>query len=497
MRRPLRRGRGRLTVAAALQALLDAIAGVSVACAGDVMLDRFVAGTVERISPEAPVPVLKVAHREMMLGGAGNVVRNLVALGARTAFAGIVGEDAEGGEIAALLADLEPVRAELIVASGRPTTVKTRFVAGDQQLLRTDREVAAPVDPATADRLVAAVEAGLSGCRLLILSDYAKGALACGVTERLITLAEAAEVPVVVDPKGSDWRRYRGARLVTPNRREFAVALGRVPAVGEEEAAARALLADAGVAAILLTLGGDGMLLVPASGPAVRLPTEARQVFDVAGAGDTVVAVVAAGLAAGADAEDAARLANAAAGVVVGKVGTAVAETAEIARALVRQDAARLEDKVMPLTSALTEAGRWRRQGLRIGFTNGCFDLLHPGHVALLASARAACDRLVVGLNADASVARLKGPGRPVQPEAARALVLAALAGVDAVVVFAEDTPLPLIEALRPDVLVKGADYRKEDVIGAPFVESYGGRVLLAPIVGGYSTSATLARLGS
>ena len=484
-------------MAATLPALLAAIPGVRVACAGDVMLDRFVAGTVERISPEAPVPVLKVAHRETMLGGAGNVVRNLVALGVRTTFAGIVGDDDAGGEVEALFGRLETVRADLIVASGRPTTIKTRFFAGDQQLLRTDREVTAPVDPPTAARLVAAVEAALADCRLLILSDYAKGALAVGVAEKLIAAAVVAEVPVVVDPKGSDWRRYRGARLVTPNRRELADALGRVPPAGGEEAAARALLAETGIAAILLTLGGDGMLLVPSSGPAVRLTTQAQQVFDVAGAGDTVVAAVGAGLAAGADAADAARLANAAAGVVVGKVGTAVAEPAEIARALIRSDAARLEDKVMPLASAVAEAGRRRRQGLRIGFTNGCFDLLHPGHVALLAGARAACDWLIVGVNADASVARLKGPGRPVQPEAARALVLAALAGVDAVVVFAEETPMPLIEALRPDVLIKGADYRKEDVIGAAFVEGYGGRVLLAPLVEGYSTSATLARFDS
>jgi D-beta-D-heptose 7-phosphate kinase/D-beta-D-heptose 1-phosphate adenosyltransferase len=477
--------------------IVASLARARVVCCGDVMLDRFVSGTVERISPEAPVPVLRIAGHDAMPGGAGNVVRNLAALGASAHLAAVVGVDAEGEELRALLGRLPRVTSRLLVDAGRPTTLKTRFLAGGQQILRTDDESTAELPPSVRDALFEAVEGALGDCDALVLSDYVKGTLAGGLAARLIAAARARALPVLVDPKGADYAPYAGCDVITPNRRELALAVGGLVAPGEEAAAARALIARLRCGAVVVTLGADGMLVVPADGDAVRLPARARAVFDVSGAGDTAVAALAAALASGIDLGLAAAIANAAAGIVVGKVGTAVAGADELARALRHEALAGGEGKVVSVEALGERLAGWRRRGLRVGFTNGCFDLVHPGHVAVLNEAKAACDRLIVGLNSDASVARLKGPGRPVQGEAARALVLASFAAVDAVVVFGEDTPLALIEAIRPDVLIKGADYRREDVVGADLVEGYGGRVLLAAIAPGYSTSGTIARLCS
>ncbi|MBI4966952.1 MAG: D-glycero-beta-D-manno-heptose-7-phosphate kinase [Rhodospirillales bacterium] len=467
-------------------------------CAGDLMLDRYVYGEVRRISPEAPIPVLAIDHETAMLGGAGNVVRNLAALGVGVAVAGVIGDDEAGQAVTNLLAREPGVRPLLGTDPARRTAIKTRFCAGPQQLLRADRETIAPLVPAEQDRLVGAVVAALAEASLLVLSDYGKGLLEAGVAKRLIEAARQAGRMVIVDPKGTDFSRYAGATLLTPNRRELAEAT-RMP-VGDDSqvvAAARALIADHGVQAVLVTRSQDGMTLVEAGGESRHLKAEARAVFDVSGAGDTVVAVLAGALAAGLALDDAARLANAAAGIVVGKVGTAVVHPDELVSALHHQDVWEAEAKLVSREQAAERIAAWRRQGLKIGFTNGCFDLLHPGHVSLLAQARAACDRLVVGLNSDASVSRLKGPSRPVQTEAARATVMASLRSVDLVVIFGEDTPLALIEALRPDVLVKGADYTVETVVGADRVQSWGGRVLLAELAQGHSTSATIARIHS
>ncbi|MCC7166212.1 MAG: D-glycero-beta-D-manno-heptose-7-phosphate kinase [Rhodospirillales bacterium] len=467
-------------------------------CAGDLMLDRYVYGEVRRISPEAPIPVLAIDHETAMLGGAGNVVRNLAALGVGVSVAGVIGDDEAGRAVTDLLAREPGVRPLLGTDPARRTAIKTRFCAGPQQLLRADRETIAPLAPAEQDRLVGAVAAALAEASVLVLSDYGKGLLEAGVAKRLIDAARQAGRMVIVDPKGTDFSRYAGATLLTPNRRELAEAT-RMP-VGDDSqvvAAARALIGDHGVQAVLVTRSQDGMTLVEASGEPRHLKAEARAVFDVSGAGDTVVAVLAGALAAGLALDDAARLANAAAGIVVGKVGTAVVHPDELVSALHHQDVWEAEAKLVSREQAAERIAAWRRQGLKIGFTNGCFDLLHPGHVSLLAQARAACDRLVVGLNSDASVSRLKGPSRPVQTEAARATVMASLRSVDLVVIFGEDTPLALIEALRPDVLVKGADYTVETVVGADRVQSWGGRVLLAELAQGHSTSATIARIHS
>ncbi len=464
--------------------------------AGDVMLDCFVEGAVERISPEAPIPVLAVRDETAMLGGAGNVLRNLVALGARTRFVAAVGDDATGREIGAQIAGLDRVDHDLVAEPGRVTAVKTRFMAGSQQILRADRETVAPLGATARARVIDAVAAGLETSSVLVLSDYGKGVLADGVAADLIALARDRGRPVLVDPKGRDYRRYRGAGLVTPNRKELAEASGmEIDGDAGIVGAARHLIEACGLDGVLATRSQDGMSLIVADGGVTHLPTEAREVFDVSGAGDTVIATLAAGLAVGAPLERAAALANAAAGIVVGKVGTAVTYAAELTAHLHHRDLMGAEAKLLPLEAALDRVEAWRRAGLRIGFTNGCFDLLHPGHVSLLGQARQACDRLVVGLNSDASVRRLKGPSRPVQTETARATVLGSLAGVDLVVVFEDDTPQALIEAIRPDLLVKGADYAEDQVVGADFVRSHGGEVMLARLAEGHSTTRTLARI--
>jgi len=477
-----------------LVALVEKLRHVRVLCVGDAMVDHFVRGRVERISPEAPVPVLHIENEETRLGGAGNVLRNLHGLGVETCFISVTGSDAAGRDLTRMVAELGTTEAHVLAERGRTTTVKTRFIAETQQLLRTDREQVAPLRDNLRGELMKLVNAALPDHRVVVVSDYAKGVLANGLAGEIIGAARAAGATVVVDPKGTDYGVYRGASVLKPNGRELAAAAGR-PLETEADlvAAARGLIAAFDFAALLVSRGKNGMVLVERDGAVHRLAAEAREVYDVSGAGDTVVAVLGAALAAGASLLEAAQLANTAAGIVVGKIGTAIVPANELQQALVDRDALE-HSKVAPVPLALDHVARWRRNGLKIGFTNGCFDLLHPGHVSLLKQARAACDRLVVALNSDASVQKLKGAGRPVQNEDARAAVLASLASVDLVVVFDEETPLSLIEAMRPDVLVKGADYRPDQVVGGAFVESYGGTILLAALLPGYSTTATIAR---
>ena len=485
-----------MTDRARLVPLVQALASARVAVAGDVMLDIYVGGTVERISPEAPIPVLRVERETAMPGGAGNVARNLAALGAFVRLAAAVGADDAGRRLGALMAAEARTTVELVADPARQTAIKTRYVGGNQQMLRADRETVGPLSADARKRLIAGVKTALADCAILVLSDYGKGALQDGIAALLIAAAKQAGRAVIVDPKGRDWSPYAGADVVKPNRRELAEAAG-VDVAGDATvvAAAGALIARHRLGAVLATLGPDGMILVRADGSTEHFRAEAREVFDVSGAGDTAVAVLAALLASGAALADAALVANVAAGIVVGHAGTAVVAGDELARALHRQDLKDAEAKVLTLAQALARVRAWRAAKLKIGFTNGCFDLLHPGHVSLLAQARGGCDKLIVGLNSDASVTRLKGTGRPVQPEAARSAVLASLAAVDAVVVFAEDTPMALIEAIRPDLLVKGADYTKDKVVGGALVEQWGGKVLLAEIAPGHSTSATIAKL--
>ncbi len=478
-----------------LTAQLEALVGRRVLCIGDIMCDRFVDGAVARISPEAPIPVLKTAHEWSIPGGAGNVARNVAALGGHCHCLGVIGDDESGRALRTMFDELTGIDANLAIDPSRPTTVKTRYIASGQQLLRADRESDGPIDGHLSEKLLAAAKDTLPQCDIVILSDYAKGVVTANIAAKIIGLANTHGKPVLVDPGRADYASYRGATLVTPNRAEFEQAVGRaVDGDMDVVAAGRALIDRFDLAALLVTRSHEGMSYVTRDDHFV-CPTQAREVFDVSGAGDTVVAVLAAAMASGIPMEDAVRLANAAAGIVVGKVGTATIGRAELETALRESDVLADETKVMSAEMAVETVRRWRRRRARIGFTNGCFDLLHPGHVALLQQARSHCDRLVVGLNSDASVARLKGEGRPVQSENARALVLASLALVDVVVIFADDTPIGLIEALRPDTLVKGADYAITNVVGADFVQSYGGDVVLADLLDGYSTTDTIARI--
>ncbi len=465
----------------------------SVMVIGDVMLDRYVYGTVDRISPEAPIPILAVEKEVAMPGGAGNVVRNLTALGAAVAFVSVVGDDQAGSDLTGLVGIQPGVEPWLLVHGGRTTTVKTRYVSNGQQLLRADQEETGPLPPKLAERMLKIAGDTMAATSVAVLSDYRKGVLAGTVPAQLIAAAKTTGRRVVVDPKGPDYARYAGADVITPNRRELAEAT-EMP-VDTEAAivlAATALRSAHGFGAVLVTRAEDGMTLVDADG-AHHFPAEAAEVYDVSGAGDTVVATLAAGMAAGLDLPVAVRLANIAAGIVVGKVGTAVAREADMLAALTPQGSALR--KIVTRDMAMEQLERWRRRGWRAGFTNGCFDLLHPGHVHLLEQARGQCDRLVVGLNSDASVRRLKGPTRPVQPEAARAAVLASLAAVDLVVVFDEDTPEATLNLLRPDLLVKGADYTIDRVVGADMVQGWGGRVWLADLLPGFSTTATVQKI--
>lgn len=474
-------------------------AGLRILVLGDVMLDRYLYGEVERISPEAPVPVVRLRETRAMPGGAGNVARNIAALGGEAVLVGLRGADAAGRDLAALLGATPGIEDRMVESATRPTICKMRVVAGTQQVVRLDDETAAPAAAAEAAALGAAVAAALPGAAALVLSDYAKGVLAPEVTAAAIAAARAAGIPVLADPKSDDVALYRGASLLTPNARELARA-ARLPTGTEAEvaAAARAVMQRAGIPALLCTRADKGMTLVRADGAVASVPAEAREVFDVSGAGDTVIATLALAHAGGAPLEEAMRIANAAAGIVVGKLGTATVSAEELAHALHAQgEASPGGDALLDREAARRLVAEWRAHGLRVGFTNGCFDVLHAGHVALLRAARRRCDRLVVALNTDASVARLKGPARPVNPLADRAAVIAALAAVDAVVAFAEDTPLALIQALMPDVLVKGADYTLDRVVGADVVQAAGGEVALVELLPGRSTTAILARGGA
>ncbi len=473
------------------------LTGQTVLCIGDLMLDEFVYGEVTRISPEAPTPVIAVKRTEVMIGGAGNVARNLVALGTRCIFVGVVGDDDAGGELKKELAKIPRIDAHLVTDAGRRTTRKVRFVSEHHSahLLRADWEPASPVDSKSEDALIGHVIKAMPKAGAVVLSDYAKGALTPRVIRAVIDAANKAGRPVVVDPKGRDYGIYRGATLITPNQQELADATHSPAQTDDQVAAAAAELGRMlGAKAVLVTRSEAGMTLV-GEGAAIHVPAYPVRVRDVSGAGDTVVAVLAAMLAMQADFESAMRAANAAAAVVVGKRGTATLSVAELRSRILPAATLAPEEKIVFDWALLDEhLAEWRRQGLRVGFTNGCFDLLHPGHVKLLAGARAACDRLVVGLNGDASVTRLKGEGRPVQPVQSRAEVLAALEAVDLVVVFDEDTPEKLIARVKPTVLIKGSDYTREDVVGHAIVEAAGGEVILIDIVPGHSTSAMVER---
>lgn len=502
-----------------LRNLVEKMSDAAVLVVGDVMLDRFVYGHVDRISPESPVPVLSIQREEHMLGGAGNALANLVGLGVYTKIVTLIGEDAEGREVRTRLESLGTSGDGLLIDPARPTTVKTRFLAGHQQLLRTDYERRGVIGEDMVAAALEKISAMIGDVGAIILSDYGKGFLRPSLIAKIMEKAREVDVPVIVDPKGRDFSIYRGASAVTPNRKELSDATGDLPTGSDEEvcAAAQKIIRDCGIEAVVATRSGDGMSVVREEQPPLHLRTTDIEVFDVSGAGDSVIATVAAGLAAGGSLDDAAALANIAGSIVVTKVGTAPIRREELLHvlqsdqgdALVRPgherhklDRARRGD-ILDREAAIEQIRRWKARGLKVGFTNGCFDVLHVGHVSYLNSARDHCDRLIVGLNSDTSVKILKGPDRPVHDEQSRAAVLAGLGAVDTVVVFGaqkpgeDNTARALIEQLKPDVYFKGGDYLEEEIPEAPTVRAYGGSVRIMPVCEGHSSTASIAKIRS
>lgn len=465
-------------------------------CVGDLMLDRYIYGKVERISPEAPIPVFTMERASSMLGGAGNVVRNLLSLLTKATFVSVIGDDAVGTQLTGLVGAEKDLVPYLFTERGRVSTKKTRYVAASQQLLRSDHETVAAITTETAAKLRDTAIGELQNHQALILSDYGKGLLTPALCRALIDGANKANVPVFVDPKQRDVSVYAGATVLSPNAKELAAACGvdRFETSEHLIEAASALAKQHRFRYVLTTRGEKGMTLVDAEGLIAHVDAVALEVFDVSGAGDTVIATLAATHAAGASMKEAVELANLAGGIVVGRLGTAVVHRTDLSAALYSHRAVALQQKILPLPTARDVIANWKREGLRVGFTNGCFDIMHAGHISLLLDARARCDKLIVGLNSDSSVRGLKGPTRPVNAEMDRAQILAALSMVDGVVLFSEDTPLRLLEELRPDILMKGADYTKEQVVGWQLVESYGGRVELLPLKDGYSTTGIIKK---
>jgi len=460
---------------------------------GDVMLDRYLWGDVKRISPEAPVPVFHIKRRSIVPGGAGSVVLNIIGLGASVTLLGVIGRDENGSTLKRLLEDRR-IESILIEDKTRPTITKTRILSKGQQLLRIDDENTMVLDESLKAGIIENAAKKIHQCAAVIFSDYGKGIFDTqGLTEALIDAANSADVPVIIDPKGKNWERYSGAACLTPNTAEFEHVVGAP--LGDDNALIDAMQTARSkyrLSNLLVTRGPLGMCLIGEDDEPRFIPSIAREVYDVSGAGDTVIATLAVGIASGQSYLDAACLANVAAGVVVGKLGTQPISILELKAAVGMSGeriGGRVNQKAHSLAAATVQVQAWKALDQKIVFTNGCFDLLHPGHIHLLNEAKRCGERLIVGLNSDESVRRLKGVKRPILSETDRAAILGALDCVDLVIIFEEDTPIKLIETLEPDVLVKGSDYRPESVVGKEVVESYGGKVHLVPVVEGYSTT--------
>ena len=461
---------------------------------GDVMLDQYFWGDVDRISPEAPVPVIKVNKKTMSLGGAGNVAMNLKEVNCGHRLIGLRGLDDSGEHLAALL-EKEAIMHSLATIQTHPTTTKTRIIGQGQQLIRLDEERSQSIDEQAVDTLLTILDDCLDKTSGVIISDYGKGIFKSDAAQRIIHRCRSMNIPVFVDPKGHDWEKYKGATCITPNTAEFNLV---APFDEYDESAleqqAEKTIEQLNLQYILMTRGARGMSLFSANQPAVHISTEAQEVFDVSGAGDTVIATLTAAFCSGMEMQGAASLANTAAGIVVGKIGTKPVMNTELKQALSNRTLIG-STKCVDLGQAVAMVKDWRRDGQRMVFTNGCFDILHVGHIQLLHAAAAQGDRLIVGLNSDSSVKNLKGQSRPVVPEMERAALLSSIRGVDLVVMFGEETPLELIRQLTPEVLVKGGDYIPETVVGHEVVEQSGGRVVIVPLVDGVSTTKVIASI--
>jgi len=464
---------------------------------GDIMLDRHLFGAVSRISPEAPVPVVRIIRESASPGGAGNVALNLAGLGIKASLCGIIGDDAAADELERLLKDAGIDGSGIVRVPGRPTTTKQRIIGGHQQMLRLDREEVTAPSVENLQELHARVLILLDSVSAVIISDYAKGAVSAELAQYVITSARKLKIPVLVDPKGKDWGKYRGATTIKPNRAELAeIAQLNISDFNNLVSEARRIIKTLELDHLMVTLSEEGMACISRT-EVIRVPAMSREVFDVSGAGDTVLATLAACLSMRISTAEAVRLANLAAGVVIGKVGTVPISNEELLVEVLSEQQRLHDSKVCDLEQLLHRVKLWKARGERIVFTNGCFDLLHAGHISYLEAARQSGDRLLVGINTDRSVRALKGPTRPINSEGDRALVLSSLASVDSVVLFDDDTPLNLIKAIKPDVLVKGADYTLDKVVGASEVQGWGGVVKLMPLVAGLSTTAIAARMQS
>lgn len=484
----------------ALVPLVKRFGDVRLLCLGDLILDTFNHGSVDRISPERPVPVFRPGHVVHIPGGVANVARNITSLGGRCDLVGIMGPD-EASSILSQLLDRDPLITSHFISNERPTSHKCRFTAAGQHLMRLDNEVTDPIADQLVDRMFDLLASLVSQSDVVILSDYAKGLFCSSLLPRVIQLAQGVGKPLVVDPKSPDLRIYSGASLLTPNTLEAERAVGfAIHSDAEAEYAGNRILHDADVSAVLITRGSHGMSLVSRDSPPLHLASGALEVFDVVGAGDTVISTLACSVAAGASFSEAAAIANVAAGLVVAKPDIATVTPQELLDRLLSLAPCSPRHSEPLLTADLSAYVAARRaEGKRIGFTNGVFDLVHPGHVSLLRFARDHCDVLIVGINSDASVRRLsKGDDRPINLESDRSTVIAAFGMVDATVVFDQDTPIKLIELIRPDVLIKGSDYTVDSVVGSSLVLGYGGEVLLAPLEGGKSSTRIIQKvLGS
>ena len=478
-----------------VESLFNGAGDVRVLVVGDLMLDEYLWGKAERISPEAPVQVVEVTREDVRLGGAGNVINNLVALGCKVSVCSVIGGDDNGTILQHAFFGKGVDVNGLFEDPMRSTSKKTRVVAGNQQIVRIDRETKDSISAEYEEKVLEFIRKNEEKFHVILISDYAKGVLTPKAISGIIALARRVKVPVVVDPKGNDFSKYRGASILTPNCKEAEIASG-VTIVNDESLgeAARILLGNVDLDALLITRSEKGMSLFLRGGEMFHIPTVAREVYDVTGAGDTVLAVLGLSLACGRDFADAAQMANVAAGITVGKVGTSTVSPTEIIDA-VSQGHRNSETKIKNLDVLATIVESEKTKGKKVVFTNGCFDLLHAGHVKYLQKARSFGDLLVLGLNSDASVRRLKGERRPLIAETERAHILSALDCVDYLVVFAEDTPLGLIETLKPAVLVKGGDYSPDGVVGKDLVESYGGRIELVEFVDGKSTTNIIEKI--
>jgi D-beta-D-heptose 7-phosphate kinase/D-beta-D-heptose 1-phosphate adenosyltransferase len=460
---------------------------------GDMMLDRYLWGDVERISPEAPVPVFRVKEKTEAAGGAGNIVSNLVGLGCSVAMVSVCGDDEAGQRLTSILSH-EKVKQQILKDRLRPTITKTRAMARSQQLLRLDEEQTSPLSLEMRKIVVKLAKEACSECDAIILSDYGKGVLSSlDVCEEIILYGRSRNMNVMVDPKGRDWGKYYGATCVTPNILDMELVYGGT--IRDEDHlwdAMREVIERYDLSRLLVTRGPKGIAAMERSMDGFLIPTMAREVYDVSGAGDTVIATLTAAVTAGCPFPEAAKLANLAAGIVVGKLGTQPITRMELETSTQMNgfgSCAVFSAKITSLKAAETLVKAWKSSSKKIVFTNGCFDLLHPGHIHLLNSAKRLGDRLVVGLNSDMSVRRSKGPKRPILDERARSSLLGSLDAVDLVVTFNEDTPENVLRVLKPDILVKGDDYKADDVIGREIVESGGGKIHLIPVLKGFSTT--------